>query len=103
MNMANDPSIGTLPDFGNFKINENDWYDRYQGVDELMPYAKAVSAKSHEFNEDGEEINTDFSKMLNIVSNHNYVGYIGIEYEGSVHTEFEGITLTRDLLKKYQI
>ena len=103
MNMANNPSIGTLPDFGNFKINENDWYDRYQGVDELMPYAKAVSAKSHEFNEDGEEINTDFSKMLNIVSNHNYVGYIGIEYEGSVHTEFEGITLTRDLLKKYQI
>ena len=101
--MANDLSIGTLPDFGNFKINENDWYDRYQGVDELMPYAKAVSAKSHEFNEDGEEINTDFSKMLNIVSNHNYVGYIGIEYEGSVHTEFEGITLTRDLLKKYQI
>ena len=101
--MANDPSIGTLPDFGNFKINENDWYDRYQGVDELMPYAKAVSAKSHEFNEDGEEINTDFSKMLNIISNHNYDGYIGIEYEGSVHTEFKGITLTRDLLKRYQI
>ena len=103
MKMANDPSIGTLPDFGNFKINENDWYDRYQGVDELMPYAKAISAKSHEFNEDGEEINTDFSKMLNIISNHNYDGYIGIEYEGSVHTEFKGITLTRDLLKRYQI
>ena len=83
--------------------DENDWYDRYQGVDELMPYAKAVSAKSHEFNENGEEINTDFSKMLNIISNHNYDGYIGIEYEGSVHTEFEGITLTRDLLKRYQI
>ncbi len=92
--------VGTLPDFGNFRIQGDEWYDRYQGMKELMPYAKAVSAKSHEFDEKGNETGSDFYRIMNIVLDAGYKGYVGIEYEGSVHTEMEGIRLTNDLLKK---
>ena len=100
MEKVNHSRFGTLPDFGNFKIQEDEWYDRYLGMKELMPYAKAVSAKSHEFDDEGNEINTDFYKMMNIVLDAGYNGYVGIEYEGSVHSEMEGIRLTHELLKK---
>ncbi len=92
--------VGTLPDFGNFRIQSDEWYDRYQGMKELMPYAKAVSAKSHEFDKKGNETGSDFYRIMNIVLDAGYKGYVGIEYEGSVHTEMEGIRLTKDLLKK---
>ena len=92
--------VGTLPDFGNFRIQSDEWYDRYQGMKELMPYAKAVSAKSHEFDKKGNETGSDFYRIMNIVLDAGYKGYVGIEYEGNVHTEMEGIRLTKDLLKK---
>ncbi len=81
-------------------------YDRYKGVTELMPYAKAVSAKSHDFNEQGEEVHTDYRKMLKIVlggATAEWVKtgkYIGIEYEGGKVSEEEGIKLTKALLEK---
>ena len=102
MTMANNSMLGTLPDFGNFKIKDDVWYDRYKGVAELMPFAKAVSAKSHEFDSNGREINTDYFKMMEIVLQAGYTGYIGIEYEGTKHSEIDGIIQTRDLLKKIQ-
>jgi len=92
--------VRTLPDFGNFKIKDGEWYDRYKGVDELMPFAKAVSAKSHSFNWRGNEINTDYKKMINIVLSVGYNGYIGIEFEGSEVDEIEGIHLTKNLMEK---
>jgi sugar phosphate isomerase/epimerase len=91
---------GTLPDFGNFRIQGEEWYDRYKGVEELMPYAKAVSAKSHDFDSQGNEINTDYYKMMNIVLDAGYNGYVGIEYEGSKLDEMAGIQATKDLLEK---
>ena len=99
---VNNSRCGTLPDFGNFIL---DWgtreeYDRYKGVEELMPFAKAVSAKSHDFDENGNEIHTDYRKMLGIVLNSGYRGWIGVEYEGTNVGEFEGIIRTRDLLQK---
>ena len=103
MNMAKDPSIGTLPDFGNFKINENDWYDRYQGVDELMPYAKAVSAKVNSFDENGEDLDIDYTKMLKVVKDSNYSGYISVEQQASYEDNIdpiEAINLTKELLLK---
>ena len=93
METVNLPNCGTLPDFGNFHK-----YDRYQGVTETMKFAKGVSAKSHDFNEKGEEIHTDYEKMLKIVLDAGYRGYIGVEYEGKKTGEVEGIKLTRDLL-----
>lgn len=93
-------NCGTLPDFGNFRIGNGEEYDRYQGVDELMPYAKAVSAKSHDFDENGNEIHTDYEKMMGIVLKHGYHGYVGIEYEGGKIGEMEGIQKTKDLLEK---
>jgi sugar phosphate isomerase/epimerase len=102
MKEVDHPRCGTLPDFGNFIL---DWgtleeYDRYTGVAELMPYAKAVSAKSHDFDSDGNEIHTNYETMLRIVLDSGYRGWIGVEYEGQTTSEFEGIIRTRDLLRK---
>ena len=104
MERAAHPNVGTLPDFGNFRIGgapgtEGEWYDRYQGVEELMPYAKGVSAKSNEFDADGNEVRTDYRRMMRIVLDAGYRGYVGIEYEGSDLPEDEGILATRRLLE----
>lgn len=119
-------NCGTLPDFGNFyvarnrgnperyaqskKPYENDpiyeeddiglEYDRYQGVTDLMPFAKGVSAKSHDFDAEGNEVNTDYNRMLKIVIDSGYTGYIGIEYEGRTTPEMEGIQLTKTLIER---
>lgn len=91
--------IGALPDFGNFRIADGEFYDRYRGVDELMPLARAVSAKSHDFDEHGDETGTDYRRMLElVVVRHGYRGRIGIEYEGSRLPESDGITATLRLL-----
>ena len=100
MKEVNHPRIGTLPDFGNFRIENDNWYDRYKGMKELMPYAKAVSAKSHEFDKNGDETGSDYYRMMDIVLENGYNGYVGIEYEGSKHSEMEGIRLTNKLFKK---
>ncbi len=88
-------NCGTLPDFGNF-----DEYDRYQGVTDMMPLAKAVSAKSYDFDAEGNETKIDFMKMLKIVMDANYHGWVGIEYEGSKLSEEDGIMATKKLLEK---
>lgn len=94
------PRCGTLPDFGNFRVEEDVWYDRYRGVAELMPFAKAVSAKSHDFDEHGNERNTDYSRMMRVVLDAGYRGYVGIEYEGAELSEPEGIRATKALLER---
>src|SRR5690606_10782503 len=90
-------NCGSLPDFGNFYE-----YDRYQGVTELMPYAKGVSAKSHDFDAQGNESGIDYAKMMDIVKKSGYKGYVGIEYEGSKLSEDEGIKLTKALLERFK-
>lgn len=101
MKKVNHKRCGTLPDFGNFNIGGGKVYDRYKGVDELMPFAKAVSAKSHDFDESGNETKTDYKKMMEIVvKKHNYHGYCGIEYEGSRLSEKDGINATKKLLER---
>ncbi len=117
--------VGTLPDFGDYNfcvdrgaLNFNDiekvcenQYDKYLGVKKLMPYAKGVSAKSHKFSKDGEELSTNYSRMIKIISESNYKGYITIEYEGAMMGMFggegtylnphEGILATKKLINKY--
>lgn len=103
---VNLPNCGTLPDFGNFcVVNGPDGkcaeeYDRYLGVKQLMPYAQGVSAKSHDFDAEGNEASTDYRKMLQIVKDAGYKGYIGVEYEGNKLSEEEGIKKTKALLEK---
>ncbi|MEI6256952.1 MAG: sugar phosphate isomerase/epimerase family protein [Planctomycetota bacterium] len=94
MKLVNKPNCGTLPDFGNFHD-----YDRYRGVEELLPFAKGVSAKSHEFDADGNEVRTDYRRMLKLVVAAGYNGWIGIEYEGKALLESEGILATKKLLE----
>jgi sugar phosphate isomerase/epimerase len=88
-------NCGTLPDFGNFYD-----YDRYQGVTDLMPLAKAVSAKSYDFDDQGNESKIDFAKMMKIVLDAGYRGWVGIEYEGSRLSPDDGIKATKKLLEK---
>lgn len=98
--MVDHPMCGTLPDFGNFRIAEGEMYDRYLGVKEMMPYAKAVSAKSYDFDENGNETGTDYLRMMKIVLDAGYRGFVGIEYEGSQLSETEGILATKRLLER---
>jgi len=109
MKGVNLPNAGTLPDFGNFCIERDGgqpWegeciksYDRYLGVKEMMPYAKAVSAKTHNFNADGNEPDTDYLKMMKIVKDAGFRGWVGIEFEGEGEA-YDGIQKTIDLLRK---
>jgi len=94
MKMVGHPRCGTLPDFGNFYE-----YDRYQGVADLMPFAKAVSAKSHDFDEQGNEAQKDYRRLMKTVLDAGYRSWVGIEYEGSKLPEREGIAKTKALLE----
>ena len=111
MRQVNLPNVGTLPDFGNFCIS-HPWgttqekcknaYDRYKGIEELLPFAKgAVSAKSYDFDVNGEQPLIDYQRMLSIVKNSGFKGYIGIEYEGFTQPEEDGIRNTKALLERY--
>jgi len=108
---VNMPNAGTLPDFGNW-CTSHKWgstepgkectevYDRYTGVAETLPFAKGVSAKSYSFSEQGDETVIDYDKMLKLVKESGFSGYIGIEYEGSPLSEADGIRATKNLLEK---
>ena len=106
MKQVNKKNVGTLPDFGNFclKRGENhtclEEYDRYKGTAELLPYAKGVSAKTYDFDSEGNCVETDYNKMFTILKNAGFEGYVGIEYEGSKLSEEEGIKKTKALLEK---
>lgn len=95
MKVINKPNCGTLPDLGNFYE-----YDRYRGVTELMPFAKGVSAKTRDFDENGNETQIDYIRMMKIITDSGYRGYIDVEYEGMKLNEDEGIKATIALLRK---
>jgi sugar phosphate isomerase/epimerase len=95
MKAVNKPNCGTLPDLGNFYE-----YDRYKGVTEMMPFAKGVSGKTHDFDENGNETQIDYAKMMKIIADSGFKGYIDVEYEGSKLSEDEGIKASIALLKK---
>ena len=94
------PNCGTLPDFGNFNIAKDKPYDRYLGVTELMPFAKGVSAKSYAFDAKGNETTIDYQRIMRIVRDAGYRGYVGIEFEGRDLGEAEGIRATQKLLER---
>jgi L-ribulose-5-phosphate 3-epimerase len=95
MKMVHHPRCGTLPDFGNFYE-----YDRYQGVADMMPFAKAVSAKTHDFDAEGNETTKDYRRLMKIVLDAGFHSWVGIEYEGTRLTEREGVAGTLKLLER---
>jgi sugar phosphate isomerase/epimerase len=110
MRKVNKNNVGTLPDFGNFCMSQDwgttqgectDYYDRYQGVKELLPFAKGVSAKTYDFDANGEQPKMDYKKLLAIVRESGFKGYIGLEFEGENQPEEEGIRKTKKLVEKY--
>ncbi len=105
------PFLGTLPDFGNWCLttewgstangkNCTDIYPQAKAIEEFLPYAKGVSAKTYDFDSDGNQSLIDYPKLLQLVKDSNFDGYIGIEYEGENLSEHEGIKATKALLKK---
>ncbi len=110
MRQVNKPNVGTLPDFGNFCIS-HEWgttqgeckeiYDRYKGVEEMLPFAKGVSAKSYDFDLNGEQPKIDYKRLIKLVKASGFKGFIGIEFEGETQPEDEGIRKTKALLQKY--
>ena len=110
MKQVSRPNVGTLPDFGNFCISQpwgttqdgcENMYDRYKGVEELLPFAKGVSAKSYDFDANGEQPLMDYKRLIGLVKASGYKGYIGIEFEGNTQSEEEGIRKTKALLERY--
>jgi len=110
MKKVNRKNVGTLPDFGNFCLSQDwgstqdacsDYYDRYQGVKEMLPFAKGVSAKTYDFDSNGEQPKIDYKRMLDIVKASGFKGYIGVEFEGNTQPEDEGIRKTKALIEKY--
>lgn len=97
MKKANINVLGTLPDFGNFPPS----IDRYAAVEKLMPYAKGVSFKCHDFDASGKETQTDMDRMMGIVKKAGYSGWVGIEYEGRRLSEYEGIVAAKRYLDKH--
>lgn len=93
LNSVKNDNIGTLPDFGNFDAEL-----RYEGVRKMLPMAKGVSAKAFNFNDEGKETQIDYVKMMNLVKESGFNGYIGIEYEGETLSEKAGIEATIKLL-----
>lgn len=102
MRLADHPRVGTLPDFGNFRVSDTENYDPYQGVTELMPFAKGVSAKCYDFDAAGNETTLDFPRLMRIVDAANYHGHVGIEYEGDRMSEADGIRAAKALLERLQ-
>jgi sugar phosphate isomerase/epimerase len=107
---VNRPNVGTLPDFGNFCISHpwgttqegcQEEYDRYQGVAEMLPFAKGVSAKTYDFDSNGGQPSMDYQKLMGLVKASEFKGYIGIEFEGNKGDEEEGIRKTKALLERY--
>jgi L-ribulose-5-phosphate 3-epimerase len=94
------PNCGTLPDFGNFTVTKDKSYDRYMGVREMMPFAKGVSAKSYAFDAAGNETTIDYLRMMGIVKDAGYRGYVGVEFEGRGMEEADGIRATKKLLER---
>jgi len=110
MKKVNRPNVGTLPDFGNFCLSHDwgttqgdckDYYDRYKGVTELLPFAKGVSAKTYDFDSNGEQPKMDYKRLIDLVKASGFKGYIGVEFEGENQPEEEGIRKTKLLIEKY--
>jgi sugar phosphate isomerase/epimerase len=100
MKRVNMKNCGTLPDFGNFRVSATENYDRFLGMTELMPFAKGASGKSYEFDAQGNEVNIDFFKIMQIIKDSGYKGWIDVEYEGTKLSEPEGIKATKALLER---
>jgi sugar phosphate isomerase/epimerase len=109
MKGVSQPNVGLLPDFGNFCISHpwgstqdgcEEVYDRYKALQEMLPYAKALSAKTYDFNEKGEQPLMDYRKLLTIVKESGFTGYIGVEFEGNTQSEDSGIRNTIALIRK---
>lgn len=110
IHLVNMPNCGTLPDFGNWCIKRKDgaqwgecleeYPDKYQGIEMLLQAAKAVSAKSYDFDENGNETTLDYPRILQLVKDSGYTNFIGVEYEGNRLSENEGILATKNLLLK---
>ena len=110
INKVDMENCGTLPDFGNWCVKRKEgeqwgecleeYPDKYEGIETMLTEAKAVSAKAYDFDEEGNETTLDFPRIIKLVKESGYTGYIGVEYEGNRLPEQEGIQAIKNLLIK---
>jgi len=108
IDMVNMENCGTLPDFGNWCVKRKDgstwgecieeYPDKYEGIKMMLTEAEAVSAKSYDFDDNGNETTLDYPRIMQLVKNSGYKGFVGVEYEGDRLSEKEGIQATKELL-----
>jgi hypothetical protein len=99
--VADRTSCGTLPDFGNWRDGSGKLIDPVRNVGLVAPYAKGMSAKSYDFDADGNETLLDYPAILDVVAKSGYKGAIGIEYEGKRMSERDGILATKAILERF--
>lgn len=89
------PNLRLMPDFGKMKE-----HDPYGGTEAMMPYTDVVSAKSHDFDEQGFEVNFDYPRLMKTVVDAGFKGIVAIEYEGKKTPPVEGVRATQKLLER---
>lgn len=106
METVNSPFCKLSVDLGNFCTRWDSGqcveqqYDPYEGVALMMPHARHVSAKMLGFDERGNDVRTDYVRMLRIIRDAGYQGYIGIEYAGDQLSPDHGIRASLALLRR---
>lgn len=103
--------VASLADFDNWCIERENgelWgapcvkeYDRYKGMQQLLPSAKSVSVKAFEFDANGLPVKSDFSRMFRLIRDSGYDGYLAVEFEGHGIDAKEGILKTKALAERF--
>jgi acyl-CoA thioesterase-1 len=89
-----DPRCRLMPDFGKLKG------DVYAGTAAMMPHAAVVSAKMHNFDADGRQVDFDYARLMRIVRASGFSGIVAIEWEGKGLVPIEGVRQSRLLIER---
>lgn len=89
------PACRLMPDFGKLS-------DPYCGTVAMLPYSESVSAKSWNFDEEGNEKSLSYFRLIRSINDVEYKKIIAIEYEGEKMSPVEGVKATKKLLELHR-
>ena len=93
---VNSPWLGVLMDTGNFLE------DPYKKLELIAPYTSFVQAKTYYGGGEWYTLDLDYKRIMTILKNVNYQGYISLEFEGKENA-ITGVTKSIDMLRKAMI
>jgi sugar phosphate isomerase/epimerase len=94
MQQLKHPHCRLMPDFG--KLSG----DVYEGTRAMMPHAVVVSAKTHDFDAAGNQIEWDYFRLMKIIADAGFRGIVAIEYEGKNLAPVEGVLASKRLIER---